>query len=53
MEFKIAEFDNDYNSLIRILFKEFESKKEAEEWCRAASWSGADYMILEDKTKNV
>jgi len=53
MEFKIAEFDNDYNALIRIFYKEFQDKAEAYEWCRATSWTGADYMILEDKTENV
>lgn len=53
MEFKIAEFDNDYNSLINVFFKEFQDTAEANQWCNDASWSGADYMVLEEYEENV
>ena len=47
-EFKIAEFDTDYNSLLRIFYSKFNTRKEADEWCANASWSGADFMVLKE-----
>jgi hypothetical protein len=47
-KFKIAEFDNDYNSLLRTFDRTFNNRKEADEWCVKAAWTGADYMVLRE-----
>ena len=53
MIFKIAEFDNDYNALVNIIEKKFDNREEADDWCRSTSWTGSDYMVLEEYEENV
>jgi hypothetical protein len=48
MNYKIAEFDNDYDSLIRTFYETFDTREKADEWCIKNSWSGSDYMVLKE-----
>lgn len=49
MKFNIIEVDRDYRVVTDNYTKEFPSKKEADEYCRKKSWTGADYYAYELK----
>ena len=44
--YTIAEFDRDYRTVSDTFHKKFDTKEQAEEWCRNAMWSGYSYHVL-------
>ena len=46
--FSIAIFDNDYNALIDRVIVNAKDKGLVDTWCREQSWSGYDYMCIEE-----
>ncbi len=45
MKFEIAEIDNDYRCYVGSEIMEFESKEDADKYCKNASWSGISYIV--------
>lgn len=49
----IDEYDRDYHTVTRSFEKEFDTIKEAEQWCNENNWSGYSYFIDAGLTKAV
>lgn len=45
MKFLIVEFDKDYHTVTNQKFMEFETRKQADEYCEAKSWTGEYYFV--------
>jgi len=48
MKFNIAEIDKDYRVITDSFYKEFETKTEADKWCKDNSRSGYYYFVIEE-----
>jgi len=45
MTFEIIEVDRDYNSVSDVKWMEFDSREEAEKWCKNETWTGHYYFV--------
>lgn len=52
MKFQIVEFDKDYHAVTDTKIMNFNSQKEADEYCRKESWSGYSYHAYPDSEWN-
>jgi len=50
MLFEIVEVDRDYGTVTKVDWKEFETRDDAEKWCRDESWTGFAYHV--DRAKH-